>query len=166
MNKRLSTKDTTTKFGGKNLEISETFSFWLNHLSWKTNTCIKQQNYIEWPQTFNPFFSNIASNLNIAKYKNFDSFAIQVNDPVLKALVQYRNHSSILGIREEGKGNSQFSVFCVEREKNQKQIRNLDNWKACRDLDNPSKIIFKNVEIFTNYFLLGFNNAIMQSKFP
>ena len=36
---------------------------------------------------YNTFFSSTVSNLNTAEYKTFDSFANQVSDPVLKAII-------------------------------------------------------------------------------
>ena len=42
----------------------------------------------------------------------------------------------------------------------------MDTSKACQDSDIPSKIIKKNADIFTSFFLSGFNNAIIQSEYP
>ena len=45
---------------------------------------------------------NIVTTLNIAWYKNSDPFAIQVNNPLLKASIKYRNHPSVVRIRKKG----------------------------------------------------------------
>ena len=42
----------------------------------------------------------------------------------------------------------------------------MDTSKTYHDSCITSKIIKENAVIFTNYFLLGYNNAIMQSGFP
>ena len=42
----------------------------------------------------------------------------------------------------------------------------MDTSKAYHDSCIPSKITKENAVVFTNYFLLGYNNAIMQSEFP
>ena len=46
-------------------------------------------------QILNTFFSNIVSNLKIAEYANCDSISDNINDPVIKSIVKYRNHTSI-----------------------------------------------------------------------
>ena len=48
----------------------------------------------------NTFFSNIVSNLNIAEYSNCEPLANNISDPVLKCVVKYRNHPSILAVGE------------------------------------------------------------------
>ena len=51
-------------------------------------------------QILNTSFSNIVSNLKIAEYANCDPISDNINDPVIKSTVKYRNHSSILKIGE------------------------------------------------------------------
>ena len=48
----------------------------------------------------NAFFSNIVSNLNIAYNSNCEPLASNIRDPVLKCVVKYRNHPSILAVGE------------------------------------------------------------------
>ena len=48
----------------------------------------------ETAETLNSFFSNIVKNLNILRYKEFDSVTENIADPTLK----YKDHPSILGI--------------------------------------------------------------------
>ena len=64
------------------------------------------------------FFSNIVSNLNIAKYLNCEPLANKISDLVLKCVVKYRNHPSILGVRRSMHQRSKTVVFL------QKQIEN------------------------------------------
>ena len=52
-------------------------------------------------QILNTSFSNIVSNLKIAEYANCDPISDNINDPVIKSIVKYRNHPSILKIRRE-----------------------------------------------------------------
>ena len=51
-------------------------------------------------QILNTFFSNIASNIKIEEYVNCDRISDNINDPVIKSSVKYRNHRSILKIGE------------------------------------------------------------------
>ena len=51
-------------------------------------------------QILNTSFSNIVSNLKIAEYATCDTISDNINDPVIKSIVKYRNHPSILKIGE------------------------------------------------------------------
>ena len=46
----------------------------------------------------NTFFSNVVTNLNITKYTDYDPIANNISDPILKVIVRYRIHPSILTI--------------------------------------------------------------------
>ena len=51
-------------------------------------------------QILNTFFSNMVNNLKIAKYANCDPISENINDPVIKSIIKYRNHPSMLKIGE------------------------------------------------------------------
>ena len=51
-------------------------------------------------QILNTFFSNMVNNLKIAKYANCDPISENINDPVIKSIIKYRNHPGILKIGE------------------------------------------------------------------
>ena len=92
--------------------------------------------------------------------------AVNIQEPVLKAIVKYRNHTSILTIGEVCKKNPQFSLRCVDKDEILKEILNLDAPKSCQDSDIPSRIIKENADIFTDILSSSFNNLIYQSEFP
>ena len=96
-------------------------------------------------RVLNTFFSN-----------NWHPLAENIQEAVLKAIVKYRNHLSILTIGEVCKKNPQISFRCVDKYEIFKEI--------CQDLDIPSKIIKENADIFTN--ILHSNTSIYQSEFP
>ena len=131
------------------MQNSETFYF-TEKSSLKKDPHLKQPNCMKWTQTF-----NTTSNIKIAEYKTSDPFNIHVNDPLLKSSIKHGNHQSIPRIIEEGK--------CWER-KIQKYILNLNTWKTCQDPGISYNIIKENADIFTKYFILVFNHAIMQSE--
>ena len=60
----------------------------------------------------NTFFSD----LKIPDYNNCHPLAENIQEPVLKAIVKYRNHPSILMIGEICKKNPQFSFRCVGKD--------------------------------------------------
>ena len=57
-------------------------------------------NNIGTAHVLNTFFSNIISNLEIPVYTKCDRLSEFINDSVLKSIVKYRNHPSILKIAE------------------------------------------------------------------
>ena len=84
--------------------------------------------------------------------------AENIQEAVLKPIVKYRNHLSILTIGEVCKKNRQFSFRCVDKDEILKEI--------CQDSDIPSKIIKENADIFTNILHSNINTSIYQSQFP
>ena len=70
-------------------------------------------------QILNTFFSIIVSNLKISEYVNRDPISDNINDPVIKSSVKYRNHRSILKIGGicNRKQCSVFSFLHVDKEK-------------------------------------------------
>ena len=83
----------------------------------------------------------VFSYLKIPDYNNCDPLIENIQEPVLKAIVKYRNHPSILNIEEVCKENPQFSFGCVDKNEILKEILNLDAPKAYQDSDIPSRII-------------------------
>ena len=63
----------------------------------------------------NTFFSNIVTNLKIPeyflKYADYDPIVNNISDPILKVIVRYRNHPSILTIGEVCKKLHKFSFL-------------------------------------------------------
>ena len=97
----------------------------------------------------NTFFSTIISNLNISEYPLSDSISNNINnDPVLKTILKYKDHSSIKSIEKISKLNSLFKFSDVEKGE---IIVNLDVQKSCQDTDIPTKIIKENADIFTDF---------------
>ena len=56
-------------------------------------------------KVLNEFFSNIVKNLKIPEYENLNCNFEKVKDPVLKAILKYRNHPSIIAIKEKSKNS-------------------------------------------------------------
>ena len=75
-------------------------------------------------QILNTFFSNIVSNLKIAEYANYDPISDNINDPVFKPIVRYRNHPSIFNIGDvcNRKQCSLFSFSHVDKKEILKEI--------------------------------------------
>ena len=119
-------------------------------------------------EVLNTFFSNIVSNLKIEGYSNCDPLANNIRDPVLKCIVKYRNHPSILAIGEVYNKNRRlpFSFSKIHRDEILSDILKLETSKACQDTDIPTKIVKENAEIFSNVLVSSFNDSIEKSNFP
>ena len=86
---------------------------------------------------------------------NCDPIWDNINDPVIKSSVKYRNHPSILKIGEvcNRKQCSLFSFSHVDKEEILKEILSLDSTKVSQDADIPTKLIKDNADIFLDFLL-------------
>ena len=121
-------------------------------------------------QVLNTFFSNILGRLNIPEYVTNDPISDNISDPIIKLIVKYRKHPSILTIgevcKERKKKHATFSISNVAKEKIFRDILKLDVSKACQDTDIPSVIIKKNTDIFACFLHSSFNTSVTNSEFP
>ena len=93
-------------------------------------------------QTFNSFFSNIVTNPKIPAYVDSNSSLENVADPIIKSILKYRDHPSILAIGEvwKEKSDSPFLFTGTDKEEILKEILNLNASKACQNTDVLTKI--------------------------
>ena len=110
-------------------------------------------------------FSNIVSNLNIEGYSNCDPLANNIRDPVLKCIVKYRNHPSILAIGEVFQ-RPPFSFSKIQRDEVLSDILKLETSRASQDTHIPTKIVKENADIFVIVLVSNFNYPIETSNFP
>ena len=80
-------------------------------------------------------------NLKIPEYENLNRNFEKVKDPALKAILKYKNHPSVIAIKEKSK-NSKFPFHEVDNEKIIKEIKRLNKNKASQKSDIPITIIF------------------------
>ena len=90
------------------------------------------------------FFVNAVKNLNIPNYENCDSLAENIDDPILKAIVKWRNYRSIPTIASEYKNRANFCFNFVSKEDALAEIKALDVSKAMQENDIPVKSIKAN----------------------
>ena len=60
-------------------------------------------------EVLNAFFSNIVQNRDIQQYNVDEPVCENIDDPLLKATVRYRNHPSIVAIKKFCNSKSHFS---------------------------------------------------------
>ena len=72
----------------------------------------------------NNFFTNIIKDLEIPQYNQIDPICQNIIDPVIKAIIKYRNHPRIIAIKERC-SNLKFSSSFNEKDYTLKEIKNL-----------------------------------------
>ena len=121
-------------------------------------------------QTLNSFFSNILANLKIPAYVDSNSNLENVEDPIIKLILKYRDHPNILAIGElsKEKSDNPFLFTIIDKEEILKEILNLDTSKACQDTDIPTKILKENGAIFADFlhFLQFIKEFVKKSESP
>ena len=95
-----------------------------------------------------------------------DPICENINDPLLKAIIRHRNHSSIVAIKKFCNSKSHFSFKNVQREEILKKLNNLNINKATQNTDIPTKIIKKNSDIFRDFIFSNLNCCINTSSYP
>ena len=80
--------------------------------------------------------------------------------------MKYRNHPSIIAIRNKCKDKGNFNFIEVDQKQIEKEILKLDVNKASQSSDIPIKVLKENSDIFSNFLCNSFNNSIKLSTFP
>ena len=65
----------------------------------------------ETAETLNNFFGNVIKNLMIPKYSEYDLSIDRIENRTIRAILKYRNHPSILAIRERKKAQISFVIL-------------------------------------------------------
>ena len=106
-------------------------------------------------------------NLNIDKTLAGNIANSDNTDPVFNAIKKYEYHPSIKRIKHfMGGKDLQFSFIFETKSKILAAIHNLDNKRAWQESDIPVKIIKNNIDIFSEFIFLNFNNSIFDGTFP
>ena len=69
----------------------------------------------ETAKVLNEFFANVVTNLNIPQLNQIDRTSENVSDPIIKAIVNYWAHPSIIAIKENYTSKSNFNSSFVEK---------------------------------------------------
>ena len=102
----------------------------------------------------------------IPKYSEYDKSMERVENRTIRVILKYRNHPSILAIREQKKAQINFCFKEVSIEETQKEVLNLNNKKASQNSDIPTKIIKENSDIFGRALCSFINDSIKSFTFP
>ena len=116
-------------------------------------------------ELLNTFFSNAVKNLKIPRFSKTNPLAERLSDPTLKAILKYKNHPSIVAIRNAN-NNSHFHFNEVSAEEVYKEIRKSSPCKSAQSTDIPIRVLKENADIFADYICGFFNESIKKSTFP
>ena len=114
----------------------------------------------------NDLFSTIVMNLGISRPNDFDPLSENIRDKTIQAIVKYRDHPSIVAIKNKCNRTPYFIFPNVSAEEITKEIRKLDPSRASHDNDIPTKIIKENADIFSKFICMSVNHSIDNNIFP
>ena len=89
----------------------------------------------------NEFFSNIITTLGIPQRSETEPVSHNIGDPLMRAIMKYMFHPSIVAIKKNCNSGSSFNFSQVERDEIMKEINNLKTNKATQSTDIPTKLI-------------------------
>ena len=115
-------------------------------------------------ELLNCFFSNAVKNLEIPKFSDSNPLAENIPHPIFKAILKYKNHASIIAIKNARNGPGFY--FCgVSFNDVFKDIKILKARKATQTTDIAVKILKENADIFSAYICFFLSEAIRSGKF-
>ena len=86
---------------------------------------------------FMHFSSNVITTLGVPQYNDAEPVSHNIGDPLMKAIMKYRFHPSIVAIKKNCNSDLSFSFSQVERHEIIKAINNLETNKATQSTDIP-----------------------------
>ena len=110
---------------------------------------------------FKDHFENIVESFHIERPCKVDFD----REPVVDAIKNFSQHTSILKINENTNFSACFSFRTVSKEDLLYQLNSLDLTKATQICDIPTNIIKKNYDIFSEFPFASFNGIILTSLF-
>ena len=116
-------------------------------------------------RTFNTYFANIVSDLQIPKIQEDASNIRSNHDTVLAAINTFQNYPSVVNIKQR-ESNSTFSFKNTNENEVRKIIKNLNVRKTCQGSDIPTKIIKLNTDLFSSFICQNFSYCVIIGKFP
>ena len=119
--------------------------------------------------TFNNYFSNIIKKLSLPSAKSYNEENIDnITNPTYLAIEKYKNHPSILTIKNkmQSLGHPSFIFQYVSHYQVLKEVNKLNPRKASQDSDIPVKVIRENIDIVAYFTYNNFNNSLSSFIFP
>ena len=116
-------------------------------------------------ETFNNFFADTIKNLDIKGY-NSNYTPCDDADYISNIIDKFKNHPSIVKIKENVKVKKKFSFTTVSEYDFATEIIKLDTKKPTTFNNIPAKILVANHDICSPILCTNFNYSVKESKFP
>ena len=116
-------------------------------------------------EIMNNFFTNAVNELGIDRNIHVNH-AINLNVSVVKAVLMYENHPSILKINELGYLHNNFSFHHISEESIDNVIKNMDSNKAYQRDNIPPKLLKMSSDITAIVLSADLNRCISIGNFP
>ena len=116
-------------------------------------------------ETFNTFFKEAVSNLNICENENIIN-ASELEDPVERAIEKYRFHPSILKIRAMVDSESEFNFSNISAETIESELSKLNSNKATNFKGIPIKLLKGNSDVLAPILKTLVNDCFNSNTFP
>ena len=104
--------------------------------------------------------------MKISTDHGYDNDFIATDDQVTNAVNKFRNHLSIIMIKNKKVTDQSFSFGPVTYDDVLKIVNTLDTAKVSQQSDIPTKILKQNSDYFAEYFYENINQCISKSIFP
>ena len=119
--------------------------------------------------TFNKFFVNIVPSLKILPKENYETDAVNDNEPTFtnqNYINTFKNHPSIKVIKSRKKEEQTFTFMFLMKKLVLNEIRKLQTTQTTQRNDIPTNILKENSEVFARYFHENIHFCIENSIFP
>ena len=117
-------------------------------------------------EELNNFFQNAIKTLNINENSYIVDSSSSITDPVDKAINTYKNHPSILLIKQKLENVDHFSFKEVSISEIEKELRELNSNKATTFGNIPTKILKQSSKSCSDTLQKLFNDALRDGYFP
>ena len=117
-------------------------------------------------EILNSFFCNAVKNLKIPEFKDTNPLTENIPHPAFKAILKYKNHPSIIAIKNARRNGLGFYFSEVSVDDICKELKKLNPRKAAQNTDIPIKILKENADIFSSCIYDFFKETIRSGKFP
>ena len=116
-------------------------------------------------EKFNKYFSNVVKNLNIAGFETHYTFNHEF-DYISNVIEKFKDHPSILKIKENVKIETKFHFSDVSESVIKKKISSLDKRKPTTYKNIPTKILVENCDIISPIITNVYNESKSKLEFP
>ena len=96
-------------------------------------------------------------------YTNNDT---NLDDPIENIIEKFKNHPSVVRIREKGYKTQNVSFHIVSQNDVYRVIKNIDSSKAYQKNNIPPKVLKDNADVLSSFIHDNINQNINKGKFP